>query len=298
MRVKPTNLFMLTVRSAIAGIGDDELLTRAAALAFYSALSFAPLIVLILWLLAAIQPQWQGQLTDSLAAMVGEQGAQTITLIVQNAKSRPAFGNVAGLIGLGVTLFSASAVFAQLQNTLNRVWRLRAKPERAVSAWLRARGRAFGLLLGMTFLLIVSFAISALIQTFMRGDSAMWTLTENVISVAVFVAAFGAMYRVLPDAKIAWADAGRGAVVTTVLFLAGKYLIGLYISHASVGGAYGPAGAIVVLLTWVYYASAVILLGAEITHALSIARGEPVHPAPHAELIEDESSRQQNREKS
>lgn len=278
---------MLTLRSAVTAIGDDELLTRAAALAFYSALSFAPLIVLILWLLAAIQPQWQGELSSSLAAMVGDKGAEAITLIVQNAKSRPAFGNIAGLIGLGVTLFSASAVFAQLQSTLNRVWRLRAKPERAVSAWLRARGRAFGLLLGMTFLLIVSFAISAVIQTFVRGDSAWWTLTENLISVAVFVAAFGAMYRVLPDAKIAWADAGSGAIVTTVLFLAGKYLIGLYISHAAVGGAYGPAGAIVVLLTWVYYASAVILLGAEITHALSIARGEPVRPAPHAELIDD-----------
>jgi membrane protein len=290
VRFRQTNLFMLTVRSAIAGISDDELLTRAAALAFYSALSFAPLIVLILWLLAAIQPQWQGELTQSMAAVVGEKSAEAISLIVQNAKARPRFGNLAGLIGLGVTLFSASAVFAQLQSTLNRVWRLRAKPDQAVSAWLRARGRAFGLLLGMTFLLIVSFAISALIQTFVRGDSVWWTLTENVISIAVFVAAFGAMYRVLPDAKIAWADAGRGAVVTTVLFLAGKYVIGLYISHASVGGAYGSAGAIVVLLTWVYYASAVILLGAEITHALSIARGEPVSPAPHAELIDNEPS--------
>lgn len=278
------------MRSAIAGIGDDEVLTRAAALAFYSALSFAPLIVLILWLLAAIQPQWQGQLSESLALMVGEKGAEAITLIVQNAKSRPALGNVAGLIGLAVTLFSASAVFAQLQSTLNRIWRLRAKPDRALSAWLRARGRAFGLLLGMTFLLIVSFAVSALIQTFVPGDSGWWIVIENMISIVVFGAAFGAMYRVLPDAEIAWADAWRGAVVTTLLFLAGKYLIDLYIRHASVGGAYGPAGAIVVLLTWVYYASAVVLLGAEITHALAIARGEPVHPDPQAELIEDDTS--------
>ncbi|WP_158881530.1 YihY/virulence factor BrkB family protein [Rhodanobacter sp. L36] len=285
--MRATEQFKLTFKSAIAGIGSDEVLTRAAALAFYSALSFAPLIVLLLWVLAALRPEWQGELTESLAQMVGRKGADAVTLIVQNAKSRPTLGNVAGIIGLVVTLFSASAVFAQLQITLNRIWRLRTKPKRAVGAWLRARGRAFGLLLGMTFLLIVSFAISALIKTFVPGSSGWWTAIENLISTAVFLAAFGAMYRVLPDAQIAWADAVRGAVVTTVLFLAGKYLIDLYIRNVSVGGAYGPAGALVVLLTWVYYASTVVLLGAEITHAYSIARGEKVQPDAHAELIDD-----------
>jgi membrane protein len=282
-----TRRFRLTWQSALAGIGSDEVLTRAAALAFYSALSFAPLIVLLLWVLAALRPEWQDQLTESLATVVGRKGADAVTLIVQNAKSRPTFGNVAGIIGLIVTLFSASAVFAQLQATLNRVWRLRAKPKRAVSAWLRARGRAFGLLLGMAFLLIVSFAVSALIKTVVPGDTGLWTAIENLISIAVFLAAFGAMYRVLPDAEIAWSDAVRGAIVTTVLFLAGKYLIDIYIRNASVGGAYGPAGALVVLLTWVYYASAVVLLGAEITHAYSMARGEKVRPNPHAELIDE-----------
>ncbi|HUH31873.1 MAG TPA: YihY/virulence factor BrkB family protein, partial [Rhodanobacter sp.] len=154
---------------------------------------------------------------------------------------------------------------------------------KALTAWLWARARAIGLLVGITFLLIVSFVVSTLIRIFVPVDSWMWNIAERVISLLVFIAAFGAMYRVLPDARIAWVDAWRGALLTTVLFIAGKYAIDLYIQHASVGGAYGPAGALVVLLTWVYYASTIVLLGAELTHGLSIARGEKVRPEPQAD---------------
>ena len=146
-----------------------------------------------------------------------------------------------------------------------------------------ARARAIGLLVGITFLLIVSFVVSTLIRIFVPMDSWIWNVAEWVISLLVFIAAFGAMYRVLPDARIAWVDAWRGALLTTVLFIAGKYAIDLYIQHAGVGGAYGPAGALVVLLTWVYYASIIVLMGAELTHGLSIARGEKVKPEQQAE---------------
>jgi membrane protein len=108
---------------------------------------------------------------------------------------------------------------------------------------------------------------------------------EYAISAAVFFIAFGAMYRILPDAYIHWQDAARGGLLTTLLFLAGKYAIGVYIDHARIGGAYGPAGAIVVLLTWVYYASIIVLLGAELTHGLAAARGTAVVPDEHAEMI-------------
>lgn len=275
-----------TVKTAVAGFDDDELMTRAAALAFYSALSFAPLLVLMLWVLAALRPEWQGQLIAMLTSVIGEQGAGAVKLVIDNATQRPRLGNVVGLVGLGITLFSASAVFAQLQSTLNRVWKLRVKPGATVVGWLRTRARAFGLLIGITFLLIVSFVISGLIQLVVPGDSTAWTCVEYAISAIVFFIAFGAMYRVLPDAYIHWHDAARGALLTTILFLAGKYVIGLYIDHARIGGAYGPAGAIVVLLTWVYYASIIVLLGAELTHGLATARGTPVVPDEHAETID------------
>jgi membrane protein len=275
--------FIVALRKAISGVGDDAVLTRAAAIAFYSALSFAPLIVLLLWLLAALRPEWQGQLTAGLAKMLGDKAAGAVGLVVKNATSKPTAGNIAGIAGLLITLFSASAVFAQLQRALNVIWDVRATPGKAVTAWLWARARAIGLLVGVTFLLIVSFVVSALIRIFVPVDSLAWIAAERVISLLVFIGAFGAMYRVLPDAHIAWTDAWRGALLTTVLFIAGKYAIDLYIRHASVGGAYGPAGALVVLLTWVYYASTIVLVGAELTHGLSLARGEPVKPDPHAE---------------
>jgi len=275
--------FVVALRKTISGVGEDALLTRAAAIAFYSALSFAPLIVLLLWLLAALRPEWQQQLTDGLAEILGEKAAGAITLVVQNAKSTPTLGNVAGIVGLLITLFSASVVFAQLQHALNVIWDIRARPGKAVTAWLWARARAIGLLVGITFLLIVSFVVSTLIRIFVPMDSWIWNVAEWVISLLVFIAAFGAMYRVLPDARIAWVDAWRGALLTTVLFIAGKYAIDLYIQHAGVGGAYGPAGALVVLLTWVYYASIIVLMGAELTHGLSIARGEKVKPEQQAE---------------
>jgi membrane protein len=281
---KPMHLsqFIVALRKAISGVGDDALLTRAAAVAFYSALSFAPLIVLLLWLLAALRPEWQGQLTDGLAGILGEKAASAIDLVLQNAKATPTLGNIAGVAGLAITLFSASAVFAQLQRALNAIWDIRAKPGKAVTAWLWARARAIALLVGVTFLLIVSFVVSTLLRLFVPTDSMIWSGAERVISLLVFIAAFGGMYRVLPDAHIAWIDAWRGALLTTVLFVAGKYAIDLYIRHASVGSAYGPAGALVVLLIWVYYASTIVLVGAELTHGLAVARGEKVKPQPQA----------------
>ncbi|HEV7122118.1 MAG TPA: YihY/virulence factor BrkB family protein [Rhodanobacter sp.] len=279
----PLSRLDTVLRKTVSGVGDDALLTRAAAIAYYSALSFAPLIVLLLWVLAALRPEWQQQLTGGLAGILGEKAAGAITLVVQNAKSTPTLGNIAGIVGLLITLFGASVVFAQLQGALNVIWDIKAKPGKAVTAWLWARARAIALLVGFAFLLIVSFVVSTLIRIVVPVDSWLWIIAERVISLLVFIAAFGAMYRVLPDARIAWVDAWRGALLTTVLFIAGKYAIDLYIQHASVGGAYGPAGALVVLLTWVYYASTIVLMGAELTHALSAARGEKVKPEQQAE---------------
>ncbi|NII53488.1 YihY/virulence factor BrkB family protein [Luteibacter sp. SG786] len=275
-----------TIVSAVEGFSDDELMTRAAALSFYAALSFAPLLLLLVWLVSMLHPAWQGELSEALAGVVGERAAEALNVVIESAKSHPKLGDLAGIIGIVVTLFGASAVFAQLQATLDRVWRVKAKPGEAVGAWLRARARAFALLGGIAFMMIVSFLVSALIQALVRGEGMVWKMAEYAISVLVFVTAFGAMYKVLPDAVISWSEALIGAVLTTVLFLAGKYAIGLYIQYANVGGAYGPAGAFIVLLTWTYYSSIIVLLGAELTRGVADARGKPIQPSEHAVRIE------------
>lgn len=277
-----TALIKRTVTSASSAFGDDELMTRAAALAFYSSVSFAPVLILLVWMLSALHSDGQEQLAEMLTGMIGSRAAEAIQAVVTSAREHSHGGNLAGLIGIGVTLVGASAVFAQLQAALNRIWRVEARPGHAIGAWLRARARGLALLGGIGFMMVVTFVVSAIVQLAVPGDTFAWKIIEYLLSAAVFVLAFGAMYRVLPDARIHWRDALQGGALTTLLFLVGKWGIGLYIAHSDVGGAYGSAGALVVLLTWVFYASVIVLMGAELTHALMRARGEHVRPDEHA----------------
>ena len=264
------------------GFAHDELTTRAAALAFYSALSFAPLLVLLLWLVTSLEPAWQDQLVVSLQHLLGPRAADAVTLVLDNARERPGVGSWAGLAGLAVTLVGASAVFAQLQGAINRVWNLAPRPGGAVLDWLRARMLALGLLLSLAFLMVVSFAASALIAVFVRGDTLAWQVLEALISLSVFTAVFAAIFKVLPDATIAWPDAVVGAALTAVLFAVGKFAIGLYLARSNVGGAYGSAGGVVVLLVWVYYSALILLLGAELTQSVAEVGGRPIVPRAHA----------------
>ncbi|MGN6741357.1 YihY/virulence factor BrkB family protein [Dyella sp.] len=270
------------VQRTAQGFAHDELSTRAAALAFYSALSFAPLLVLLLWVVTSLEPAWQQQLVVSLQHLLGPRAADAVTLVLDNARERPGVGSWAGLFGLGVTLVGASAVFAQLQGAINRVWNLAPRPGGAVLDWLRARMLALGLLLSLAFLMVVSFAASALIAVFVRGDTLAWQVLEALISLSVFTAVFAAIFKVLPDATIAWTDAVVGAALTAVLFAAGKFAIGLYLSRSNVGGAYGSAGGVVVLLVWVYYSALILLLGAELTQSVAKVGGRPIVPRAHA----------------
>ncbi|MGA9340732.1 MAG: YihY/virulence factor BrkB family protein [Rhodanobacteraceae bacterium] len=273
------------LKRTASGFSDDELMTRAAALAFYSVMSFAPLLVLLIWIAASLGGAWQARIVSSLNGLLGPRASEAVHLVLANADARPGIGNWAGLIGLAVTLISASAVFAQLQNSINHVWGLRASPRHAWLGWLRTRMHALGLIASIGFLMVVSLAASALIAVFVPGDSLLWRVLEAAISFAIFIFVFAGMFKVLPDARIDWSDALHGALLTAILFTAGKFAIGIYLDHSKVGGAYGSAGGIVVLLVWVYYSSLILLLGAELTEALANARGSPIQPSSHATLL-------------
>jgi membrane protein len=257
-------------------------MTRAAALAFYAALSVAPILLLLVWALSLLHAGGQDQLTEAVTTLVGQKAAEALVTVIQSAQAHPRLGDIAGIVGVVLTGFSASAVFAQLQGTLNRVWRVKAKPGEAVGTWVRARARAVALLGGMAFLLIISFVVSAVIQSVMGSEGTMWTAVKYGVSIVVFAGAFCLMYKVLPNALIDWTDALVGAALTTALFLAGEFAIGLYVARSNVGSAYGPAGAFVILLTWTYYASLIVLMGAELTRGLADARGKPIRPSAHA----------------
>jgi membrane protein len=274
------------VKRTASGVAEDDLMTHAAAVAFYSALSFAPMLVLLLWLVASLQPAWQHELVDSINNLVGTRASDAVKLVISNAKQRPQLGHWAGIIGLAVTLVAASTVFAQLQLAINRVWNLKAAPRNAVFSWLLTRMHALGLLLTLAFLLIVSLVASAAIAVFVRSDTLAWQVIEAVVSLVLFGLVFASIYRVLPDARIDWRDTLLGGLFTAVLFAVGKFGISLYLSHSNVGGAYGPAGSVVVLLVWVYYSVVILLLGAELTQNVAEVRGVPIRPNVHARLVE------------
>lgn len=274
------------VTETLRGFADHELMTRAAALAFYTALSFAPMLVLALWMVSLFDPSLQSRVTGGLADLVGDDAAATADLVIANAKARPGVGNIAGLVSIGVTLFAASAVLAQLQGALNRIWNVETRPGRAWLGWLRSRAQAAGLLLTLVLLVVISFTITGLIALYVPGDVLAWRGVEALLTLVVFVGVFASIYKILPDVLIRWSDAVIGAVITTVLFALGKFAIGVYLDHSNVGGAYGPAGAVVVLLVWVYYAGVVILLGAELTRVVMAARGRTVRPSAHAVQVD------------
>lgn len=273
---------LILFHAVFSGFSDHELLTRAAALAFYSAFSFAPVLLVLLWFVSFIRPDWDQQLVATLSNIMGSQASAIAELVIQTAKENPRLRHLYGGIGLVVTIFSALAVFTQMQQSLNHVWSVEPAPKKAIAGWLLARGRAFALLVGIVFLMIVSFAATAVVNALIPNGSTGWSVTENVVGALLLLVAFGAMYRILPDAAIAWSDAVTGALLTTVLFIVGKYAISMYVARSRVSGVYGPASALMLLLMWVYYASTIVLIGAELTHGLSKARGERDRPKEYA----------------
>jgi len=257
-----STLIAVLQRSASAFFADD-VLTLAGALTFSTLLSFAPLMLLALWATTAIGPGAQEALLAQLAALAGDDARVAAQAVIDSASKRPAAGSVAGAAGIVVALGGATAVFIQLQTSLNRIWQVPAKPTGAVWGWLRRRVLSIGLLVSLAFFLSISLLVSAALALTLTGTGIIWEIVNEAIGTAVFAGLFAGLFRYLPDARLPWRHALGGGLVTAILFVVGKLLIGLYLAHSSVGGAYGAAGSLVVLLVWVYYASAIFLFGAE-----------------------------------
>jgi len=257
-----STLIAVLQRSASAFFADD-VLTLAGALTFSTLLSFAPLMLLALWATTAIGPGAQEALLAQLAALAGDDARVAAQAVIDSASKRPAAGSVAGIVGIVVALGGATAVFIQLQTSLNRIWQIPAKPAGAVRGWLRRRVLSIGLLVSLAFFLSISLLVSAALAMMLTGTGIIWEIVNEAIGTAVFAGLFAGLFRYLPDARLPWRHALGGGLVTAILFVVGKLLIGLYLAHSSVGGAYGAACSLVVLLVWVYYASAIFLFGAE-----------------------------------
>jgi len=278
---------------------EDKAPRLAAALAYYAIFSLAPLIVIVIGIVGLIfgQEAAEGQLVGQLENLIGPEGERAILAMVESA-SRPGSGVVGTVLGLVMLLVGATGLFGQLQDALNTIWEVQPKPGRGLWALVRDRFLSFSLILGTAFLLLISLVVSAglaaLAQLFGAwGTSIAGHALDLVVNLVVISLLIAMIFRFLPDAEIAWRDVWLGALVTTVLFLVGKLLIGLYLGHSGIGSGYGAAGSLAVLLVWLYYSSQIFLFGAELTQTYANRFGSRIKPAANAVPLGAEARAQQ-----
>jgi membrane protein len=272
----------------------DDCPRMAAALSYYTVFSLPALLILVM-LVAGIfvdPAHLRGQLLTDMERVVGPDAANQVREILRNADRPGGGGGMMVPLSVAALLFAATGAFAQLQETLNRVWSVGPDPERGgVRNFLMKRGLSFVMILGVALLLVVSLLAQTLLSAF--GDAVGGLLPDpfsgaallaiNVgASLLVATLLFGILFVVLPDARIPWRYAWIGSAATAVLFLAGNVLLGLYLSRSQPGSPFGAAGSLALILVWIYYSSMIFFLGAELTQVLTRRRGEGIRPSKGA----------------
>jgi len=275
-----------------------------AALAYYSMFSLAPLLLIVVGVVSLVfgEQAARGEILGQIQNTVGGPAAAAIEQVLKNA-NQSGTGPMATVIGIVVLLFGASGVFVELQDSLNTIWKVKPRPGLGLWALVRDRLLSFSVILGTGFLLIVSLVVSAGLEALRQfaapfaaqlpGGPWLWLVLNLLLSFALLGLLFAMIYRLLPDVEIAWGDVWFGALVTTVLFTLGKYLIGLYLAHSSLTSAFGAAGSVLVILAWVYYSAQIFLFGAALTRVHAIHRGSHIVPSPNAEPVTAEDRAQQ-----
>ena len=271
---------------------QDKAPQLGAALAYYTVFSLAPLILVLLAIVGVLfrdDPAGaRDKITQQMSYFLDPSAVQVVQNIAQKA-SQPDKSTIATIIGVALALFGASGVFGQLQDALNTIWGVRAKPGLGIWGFLRARFLSFAMVAGICFLLLVSLAIEALLKGFshylqsvLPGGIAIAVTVYLVFDFAVVVLLFAMIFKFLPDVKIQWRDVWIGAVMTAILFGIGKWLLGFYLGSGAAGSAYGAASSLITLLLWVYYSSQILLFGAEFTQVYAAQAGRAFRPSEYA----------------
>lgn len=284
------------LRQTFAEWQRDKVSRLAAALAYYTTFSLAPVLVIVIAIASFLfeQSTVQSRIIEQLQGLLGENGAALVQEMLTNAQSQEG-GIWATIISLVLLVVGASGLFIQLQDALNTVWNVVPRPDGGIGKLVRDRLLSFGMVLVIGFLLMVSLLLSAALAGIsgMLGSSGLvgwdigWQLLNTVVSLGVITLLFGLIYKILPDATIAWSDIWVGAALTAVLFTIGKALIGFYLGNSSVASAYGAAGSFVVLLLWIYYSAQILLFGAEFTQVYANRFGSHIEPDERATFAAD-----------
>lgn len=283
------------LKQTFAGIVGDNVLKLSASLAYYTIFSLGPMMIVVLFLADVFwgREAIQGRLYAQIQDLVGGKAALQIQEVIKNASidSSNSFTTMVGFITLFI---GASTVFAEIQESINMIWKLRVKPKKGLIKFILTRLLSFSLVVGLGFLLLVSLLLNALMEGFM--DRLQQLLPDATVTVfyalnliltfLIIWFLFAIIFKVLPDAKIRWKDVMAGALFTALLFMAGKFLITFYIGRSDVGSSYGTAGSLVVLLLWIYFSSIVLYIGAEFTKFYAIRFGSEIKPTDYAVAIQ------------
>jgi membrane protein len=283
---------------------DDRALRFSAALAYYAVFSLAPLLIIAVSLAGFFfgEQAARGEVVQQLSGLIGASAGAQIEALIKASADKPK-STLATAIGIVTLLIGASAVFAQLKDALNTIWGVRIQPGAAVRQFLRDYFLSFGMILTIGFLLIVSLLVTTLIKALSPVLTAVGYLPgvtpglAELFSFILMTLLFAVIYKVLPDVHLNWKDVRVGAFVTGLLFAVGKYLIALYLAASNVGSAFGAAGALILVLTWIYYSAVIFFFGAEFTKVYSRECGGHVSPSRHATFVTKEMRVEQGVEK-
>jgi membrane protein len=284
-------------KTTFKDFSDDEATWKAAALAYYTVFALPPLLLLLLQAAGAVwdPDQVRRTLTGEFESMMGRDVAGQIQTMIQSAELKASGSGMRVVLSVAGLLFGATGAFVALQSALNRAWEVKPDPKQGgLRRFITKRLLSLGMVLGIAFLLLVSLALTSALSAAggaLFGGMPKWLghALNFVLSFGVITLLFAGMFKVLPDAKIAWGDVWVGAVTTAILFVAGKFLIGFYIGRSDPGSAFGAAGALAVLLVWIYYAAVIVLLGAEFTQAWVRHKGRMIEPEKGAVRVVEQT---------
>jgi membrane protein len=279
------------LKESFSSFGTDKVTKLSGSLAYSTVFSLGPLLIVIISLCGMFlgREAVQGEIYEQLKSFVGSDTADQLQDIIKNASvsGRSKIGVIIGGITL---LIGATAIFSEIQDSINSIWGIKPKPKKGWLKFLKNRFLSFSIIVGLGFLLLVSLSVNTLIDGFNAKlqlwfpniSVAFFYIINLVITAVIITLIFAVIFKVLPDADIRWKDVAAGAFTTALLFMLGKMAISFYISKSNIGSTFGAAGSLVVLLLWVYYSSIILYFGAEFTKAYSIKYSLPIKPNHYA----------------
>lgn len=290
---------LAVLKDTIKGFMEDKGLKLSASLAYYTLFSMAPLLLLIISLAGVFfgKDAIEGTVFSELNGLVGNEAAAQVQKIIRNMELS-GDTNLSLVIGAVTLIIGATTVFGEIQDSINMIWKVKAKPKKGWVKLIKDRLLSGSLILGLGFLLIVSLVVNGALSVFNEilkqwlpdVSVIFFSILSLLVNIVVLSLIFAVIYKVLPDAKIKWKDVRAGAIFTTLLFLLGRYAIGLYITSSGTASTYGAAGSLIVILLWVYYSAAILFISAEFTRAYAAFKGENILPADYAVYVEEKET--------